>query len=108
MKSTELRQPVTTIVQISGVFWLVYLILIGLIDSLLVIRPAVFDLMRLYYLPNALYALCFLGMAYWTWLQRKLGKVFLPILIILNRALPLASGVQIVPMLPHGPTLMPE
>ncbi|MHB8628868.1 MAG: sensor histidine kinase [Aggregatilineales bacterium] len=108
MSSTEQGTSLTKLIQFAGAFWLVYLITIGIIDRLLVVQPAVFDLMRLYYVPNGLYALCFLGLAYWTWLQRKLSKAFLPILIGLNLALPLATGLQIVPNLPRGPTLMVE
>jgi signal transduction histidine kinase len=108
MSNTGQGTSITKLIQFAGAFWIVYLILIGIIDRLLVPPPGVFDLLRLYYVPNGLYALCFLGLAYWTWLQHKLGKAFLPILIVLNLALPLATGLQIVPNLPRGPTLMPE
>jgi signal transduction histidine kinase len=95
-------------VRLSGIIWLLYLIVILFVDSMLLPTTAFASFFSLFYLPNVIYVLLFLGLGYWSWAQRHLGKAFMSVLIFINLVLPMLTNTVIRPYLPLAPTLIPE
>jgi hypothetical protein len=95
-------------IRVSGMVWLLYLIVILFVDSMLLPGPAFVAFFCLFYLPNRIYVLLFLGLAYWSWPQRHLGQAFMSVLIFINLVLPMLTNTVIRPYLPLAPTLISE
>jgi signal transduction histidine kinase len=62
------------------------------------LRPVI-----LFYAASGLVALIFLIFAHWTWVQKKLGGVFYPLLLITISTAPIFINVLITPRFPNGP-----
>lgn len=93
------------LLRIAAALWIGYLIARAITDRIILRGPS---FVPLYYALNGLYALCFLGMAYWAWAQRMLRKAFLPLMMLLAVVPPTATTHLILPSLVRGPTLMVE
>src|SRR5688572_19444880 len=98
----------TRSVHVSGILWLLYLGVILFVDSLLLPDTAFRSFFSLFYLPNLFYVLLFLGLGYWSWAQRHLGRAFMSLLIFINLVLPMLTNTLIRAYLPLAPTLIPE
>jgi len=84
--------------------WLFYLVALALVDFLIYFNaPRLSIAIRLYYWSNGLAASLFAGVAHWDWLQKKPGKSFLPIMILLISAAPILLHHTFVPRFPPGP-----
>jgi len=57
----------------------------------------------LFYAVNGLVAFLFLGFAHWNWIQKKLGRVFYPLLLLTISTAPIFINVLITPRFPPGP-----
>lgn len=104
----DAKTSIIRFVRITGILWLVYLAMIAFFDFLMLPNLQFLALLRLYYSINALVAVGFVALAHWSFAQRKLGQLFLPLLIVCCLVLPMINSVAIVPVLPRGPTLMVE
>jgi signal transduction histidine kinase len=56
----------------------------------------------------AIVALICLGLTYWSWAQEKLGRAFLPLIIILITGLPILATWEVIRLFPHTPMLDPQ
>jgi signal transduction histidine kinase len=108
MKTSSPAVQLIQIMRTAIFLWIFYLVMIGLIDALMVTRNHFPILFRLYYLPQVVYALISLVLAYSPWIHTKLQRFFLPVMIVLNALPPMISNALIVPLLPDAPTLTPE
>ena len=57
----------------------------------------------LFYAASGLVALLFLVFAHWDWIQKKLGRVFYPLLLLTISTAPIFINVLITPRFPSGP-----
>jgi signal transduction histidine kinase len=113
-------QDSARILRLAAWIWIGYLIAMGIVDFILYTqfppfpppnpRPAppppriilLFPVF-LYYAANGLVALSFLAVAYWGWIQEKLGRAFYPLLLLAISAAPILINVLVVPRFPPGP-----
>jgi len=61
-----------------------------------------------YYATNGFLALFFLVVVYWGWLQKRLGGIFYPLLLVTISAAPIFLNQLVVPNFPRGPLSNPE
>lgn len=61
-----------------------------------------------YYILGGLVAFALLGMAHWPWIQVRLGRIFLPLMIITMTVLPITLQQIMATQLPPGPQTRPE
>jgi signal transduction histidine kinase len=61
-----------------------------------------------YYAANSFLALFFLVVAYWSWLQKRLGGIFYPLLLVAISTAPILLNQLVVPHFPLGPLSNPE
>jgi signal transduction histidine kinase len=98
------------LIRFAALLWIGYLAVLAIINQSLWIDPG--RMMNVntfyYYFLLALVALLCLGLSYWKWLQLKLGKTFLPILIGIITVLPMLVTWEIIRMFPHTPALDPQ
>lgn len=113
-------QDSVRILRLAAWIWIGYLLAMGIVDFILYTqfppfpppnpRPApppprivlLFPVF-LYYAANGLVALFFLAVAYWGWIQEKLGRAFYPLLLLAISAAPILINVLVVPRFPPGP-----
>lgn len=113
-------QDSVRILRLAVWIWIGYLLAMGIVDFILYTqfppfpppnpRPAppppqiilLFPVF-LYYAANGLVALFFLAVAYWGWIQEKLGRAFYPLLLLAISAAPILINVLVVPGFPPGP-----
>jgi signal transduction histidine kinase len=97
------KREVVRLLQIAGGLWLVYTTVSAAIDYSLK-SPG--HLERYLYIADSAIAVFFLIIAFWPWIQSKLGKAFLPLMIVLIVALPIVFN-QILPHYIFSGTLPP-
>jgi len=79
MKSKTEGSDAVLLIRFVAALWLVYLIVLAVVNQVLG-RPQRTD--PLYYVLNALIAVICLGLTLWPWAQARLGRVFIPLIII--------------------------
>ena len=99
------KLDVVRLVRIAAALWLAYLGVSAAIDYSLKSPGAV---ERFFYIADSLIAAFFLAVTFWPQLQKWLGKLFLPTIIVLIAALPLVVNQILVPVLFAGPVPPPE
>ena len=82
--------------------WIGYLVAMALVDALIYLGAPRLPI-GLYYLGNGLVAVLFLGLSYWSWMQRKMGAGFFPFMILLISGAPIVLHHVLVPRFPPGP-----
>jgi signal transduction histidine kinase len=96
------------LVRFAAVLWIAYLAVLAIINqSLLDPRQLSFNTLYYYILLAAVVLIC-LGLSYWGWLQQRLGKVFLPMIIAIITAGPMFITWEIVRLFPRSPMLDPQ
>jgi signal transduction histidine kinase len=114
------------ILRLAAWIWIGYLLAMGLMDLILYTRarlpvlpvnpplqpnlpinpaqqnPSFFPV-YLYYAANGVVALSFLVIAYWPWIQERLGGAFHPLLLVTISAAPIIINTLVVPRFPNGP-----
>jgi len=108
MSNVDERNNLTHFIRVAGLLWLVYLCIISLFDFLMLASNLFQPLFRFYYLVNMAIAVCFLLITSVPFVQRKMGRAFLPFIIFLCLIPPMVNSVLVVSLLPRGPTLMVE
>jgi len=99
------KSDVIRLLRIAACLWLAYLGVSATIDYALK-SPGPVE--RFLYIADGGIALFFLGITFWPWVQKRLGKVFLPLTIILVCVLPITANQIAVPYLFPGPVPPPE
>ena len=82
---------VVKLLKVAVIIWLAYFVLSAVIDYTLK-SPGRVE--QFSYFANFGIALFFLSIAFWTWIQNKLGKLFLPLLICLISILPIFAYLE--------------
>jgi signal transduction histidine kinase len=86
------------LLRIVACCWIAYVAILYGFDSVLVARTPQLQLLPpLYYLLHAADALVVLGIAISPWVQRRLGRAFLPLLIVCLSVLPLLIVALVTP-----------
>ncbi|MCP4360987.1 MAG: sensor histidine kinase [Chloroflexi bacterium] len=88
--------------RIAAWMWLGYLVVMALVDTIMYANLPNSPMM-LYSWTNGLAALLFLGLAYWDWGQKRLGKAYFPMIILLISTTPILLHHLLLPQLPPGP-----
>lgn len=103
--SMQGKSDVVKLLRIAACLWLAYLGVSAAIDYTLK-SPGQVE--RFFYIADSSIAVFFLGISFWPWLQNRLGKVFLPLMIVLICALPIIANQILVRYLFSGPLPPPE
>jgi signal transduction histidine kinase len=108
MKRETNTADVLHLIRFSSLLWIGYLAVLAIINQSLW-DPAQVSLNTLYYYYLlAVVALLCLGLTYWSWIQEKLGKVFLPVIIGIITVCPMLATWWIIQLFPHTPMLDPQ
>jgi signal transduction histidine kinase len=99
------KSDVIKLLRIAAGLWFAYLGVSATIDYALK-SPGPVE--RFLYIADGGIAVFFLGITFWPWIQKRLGKVFLPLTIILVCALPIIVNQIAVPYLFPSPVPPPE
>jgi signal transduction histidine kinase len=99
------KSDIIKLLRIAACLWLAYLGVSAIIDYTLK-SPS--PLERFFYIADSSIAVFFLGITFLSWIQKWLGKAFLPLMIILICALPIAVNQIAVRYLFPGPLPPPE
>ena len=99
------KSDVVKLLRIAACLWLAYLGVSAIIDYTLK-SPGPVE--RFFYIADSGIAVFFLGISFWPWLQNRLGKMFLPLMIVLICALPIIANQIAVRYLFTGPLPPPE
>src|ERR1039457_3759218 len=107
MKSkTSFGDPIR-LIRFAAILWIVYLAILAIISQS-VGDPRRANTETFFYILLASVAMICLGLAYWSWIQEKLGQVFLPMMISLITVLPILATWVIFKYSPPTPMLDPE
>jgi signal transduction histidine kinase len=99
------KREVIGLLRIAIIIWLAYFTFSAVMDYILKSPGSV---ERYSYFADFGIAIFFLGIAFWPWIQRKLGKVFLPLMIFLISVLPIIANQILVRFLFPKPLPSPE
>ncbi len=88
------------LIRLAAFLWIGYLAVLAVIDESLW-DPRHINTQIFYYSFLGLVALLCLILAYWPWIQEKLRKVFLPVIITIITVLPLICTWVIIAFFPH-------
>jgi signal transduction histidine kinase len=105
IRSMQSKSDVMKLLRIAAGLWLAYLGVSATIDYALK-SPGPVE--RFLYIADGGIALFFLGITFWPWVQKQLGRVFLPLMIMLVCALPIIANQVAVPYLFPSPVAPPE
>ncbi|MBN1188680.1 MAG: sensor histidine kinase [Dehalococcoidales bacterium] len=105
MKQTRGLLDAVYLVRFASLLWIVYLL------ALFIINQSLGPPMRtapLYYILYACIALVCLGLACWTWIQERLKKIFIPLIIFITTVTPLIVNWLVVSLFPLVPPSAPD
>jgi signal transduction histidine kinase len=103
--SMQGKSDVVRLLRIASGLWLAYLGVSAAIDYTLK-SPGPVE--RFFYIADAGIAVFFLLLSFWPWVQQRLGRAFLPLMIVLVCALPIIANQIAVRYLFSGPLPPPE
>jgi signal transduction histidine kinase len=108
MKQKILYADAVHLVRFAAFLWLGYLAVLAVINQSFS-NPRDFNFSTLYYYTLlACVALICLGLSYFSWLQEKLSKTFLPILIGIMTVLPMFITWEFIRLFPRSSILDPQ
>jgi signal transduction histidine kinase len=108
MKRETNTSDVLHLIRYSSLLWIGYLAVLAIINqSLWDPRQVSLNTLYYYYLLAVVALLC-LGLTYWSWIQEKLGRAFLPGIIAVITVLPMLATWGIIQLFPHTPMLDPQ
>jgi len=96
---------IVKLLRVAVVIWLAYFVLSASIDYTLK-NPGPIE--EYCYIVNFIIACFMLVISFWSWFQNKLGKIFLPLLILLISILPIVANQIILRFLFQPPLPPPE
>jgi signal transduction histidine kinase len=103
----EIRSPLDSnkLIRVAALLWLVYLGALAIVDyTIQAPHPRVPE----YYIGNAVLALACLGLSYWYWLQSRLRRTFIPMMIVIIAAVPVVLNYTLRIPAPPSPFTSPE
>jgi signal transduction histidine kinase len=111
---TSFADPVR-VIRFAAILWIVYLVIMAAISqstiSQSIREPWHGDIETsyyLYYILLGLVALLCLGLSYWPWIQERLGRAFIPVIIAIITVIPMSVTWLTNSLLPFNPTLGAE
>lgn len=90
------------VLHIAAWVWLGYLLLLGGIDAYLYAGHP-FIILGQYYLIHGAIALLFLGLSYWSWIQKTLKAFYVPLMLLMIAGLPIVASRLWIRPFPPGP-----
>jgi signal transduction histidine kinase len=108
MKRETNTSDVLHLIRYSALLWIGYLAVLAIINqSLWDPRQVSLNTLYYYYLLGVVALLC-LGLSYWSWVQQRLGRAFLPVIIGIITVLPMLATWGIIQLFPRTPMLDPQ
>lgn len=111
MKQKLIYGDAINLVRFASLLWIGYLAVLAAINQSLLSLPPQgeinFNTMYYYILLTGVALIC-LGLSYWSWLQQRLGKAFLPVIIAIITAFPIIITWEIIRLFPRNPMLDPQ
>jgi signal transduction histidine kinase len=105
MKGKPERSDAVLLIRFAAILWIIYLIALAVINQVLG-RPQRTD--PLYYILNAVIALICLFLTIFPWIQARLGRVFIPLVIAMATVMPILVNLIINSFFPLGPQFYPD
>jgi signal transduction histidine kinase len=99
------KTDVVKLLRIAAILWLAYLGVSALIDYTLK-SPGPVE--RYFYIADSIISLFFLAISFWSWIQKVLGRTFLPLMIGLICVLPITANQIAIRFLFSGALPPPE
>jgi signal transduction histidine kinase len=95
------------VIRFAAILWLAYLAALAVISESFG-DPRRDSVETTYYLLLGGVALVCLGLSFWSWIQARLGKAFMPLMIAFITATPILVALAIIRMHPGNPSLDSE
>ncbi len=95
------------LIRFSALLWLGYVIALGIISQSFG-DPRAEDSEALYYILLGVVALICLALSCWKWIQERLGRAFIPLIITIITVLPIIITWINFKFFPHGPNFSSE
>jgi hypothetical protein len=80
VKSKKSFSDAIRLIRFAAILWIGYLTALGVISQSIG-DPRRGNVEALYYISLGLLALLCLGLSYWSWIQERLGRMFVPLII---------------------------
>jgi signal transduction histidine kinase len=93
---------IVRVLRIAAWMWIGYLLALIAIDAYMYVN-APRHMMSVYYLGNGAVAMVFLGLSYWSWIEKTLGRYYVPLMLLIISGLPIATSRYFMPRMPPGP-----
>jgi signal transduction histidine kinase len=93
---------IVRVLRIAAWMWIGYLLALILIDAFMYANTPR-QMLSAYYLRNGIVSLVFLCLSYWSWIEKTLGRYYVPLMLLIISGLPIAIGRIFMPPLPPGP-----
>ena len=90
------------VLRIAGWMWIGYLLALIFIDTLMY-AGSPRQMLSVYYLANGTVALLFLILSHWPWIEKVLGRLYVPLMLLVISGLSIAASRLFMPRLPPGP-----
>jgi signal transduction histidine kinase len=100
-------RDVVRLVRFAAILWIGYLIVLAAINQALWASGRVSSDV-LYYVFIGCIALLCLGLSYWSWIQERLGRAFIPAIIAIITIMPILATWAIIKLFPPSPMLDPR
>jgi len=104
MNSSIPRSDAVRLIRFAAILWIGYLVVLGAISQSF---PGPERTNLLYYVLLGYVALLCLGLTYWTWIQKWLGRAFLPVVIAIITVMPVITNHLSGQLSPLGPRFGP-
>jgi signal transduction histidine kinase len=104
VKTTKPQVDAVRLIRFSAILWIGYLVVLALISQSF---PGSQFTNLLYYGSLGAVALLCLGLAYWPWLQERLKRAFIPIVIAIITVMPIIVNHLTGRLFPLGPRFAP-
>jgi signal transduction histidine kinase len=106
MKMLKTRNDAILLIRFAAILWICYLGALAVINEVFQ-RPFPANIPQetnyLYYILYGAIAVICLGLAYWPWLQERLKKTFIPLIILITTVLPIIVNQLTGRFSPLGP-----
>lgn len=102
------------LIRVAAILWIAYLVVLVIINQYVwEPRPAPTGMPRnwdanYHYILLAIVALLCLGLSYWSWLQKQMGRAFIPLVITIITVGPFIASWVIISQFPGGGWLGPD
>jgi signal transduction histidine kinase len=96
------------LIRFAAILWIGYLTAQAIMNKYMWGPPGVLINNLFHFVLLGFVALICLGLAYWSWVQNKLRKAFIPLVIAIITIGPTAAAWMIIRLFPHNPPLSPD